>query len=68
MRILMMTALAAMALATAACSGSGADRDSASVGAGAEANLDAENFDVTVNSDDVTLNEAEARQLNVATE
>ena len=67
MRISMMTALVAMILATAACSGSGAEGN-ASVKAGAEANLDAENFDVTVNSDDVTLNEAEARQLNVATE
>ena len=65
MRILMMTA--AIVLATAACSGSGADGN-ASTEAGAEANLDAETFDVTVNSDDVTLNEAEARQLNVATE
>ena len=68
MRLSMMTALAAMALATAACSGSGGDRDNASVEAGSEANLDAENFDVTVNSDDVTLNHAEARQLDVATE
>ena len=68
MRISTMTAIAVMALATAACGGSGADRDDASAEAGAEANLDAENFDVTVNSDDVTLNEAEVRQLNVATE
>ena len=67
MRLSIMTPLAAMVLATSACSGSGSDGN-ASVEAGAEANLDAENFDVTVNSDDVTLNEAEARQLNVATE
>ena len=66
MRISMITVLAAMALATSACSGSGGDNASAE--GGVEANLDAETFDATVNSDDVTLNEAEVRQLNVATE
>ena len=67
MRISMITALAAMALGTSACSGSGGG-DNASAEGGVEANLDAETFNATVNSDDVTLNEAEVRQLNVATE
>ena len=65
MRFLKMTALAALALSTPACSGS--DNENAAP-AGAEANLDAENFDSTITSDEASLNEVESRQLNVPTE
>ena len=69
MRSLKMTILAAFALTAAACSGSGNDNSSADASATAEANLDAENFDTTVTSDEASsLDEAESRQLNVATE
>ena len=67
MRFLKMTALAAFALAAAACSGSGSGNTAAD--ASAEANLEAENFDTTITSDEASsLNEAESRQLNVTTE
>ena len=66
---LKMTALAAFALTATACSGSGNENSaSADASAGAEANLDAENFDNAITSDEASLNEAESRQLNVATE
>ena len=68
MRFLKMTALAVFALTAAACGGSGSENSSADASAGAEANLDAENFDSTITSDEASLNEAESRQLNVATE
>jgi hypothetical protein len=57
-------AVAAIFLAAAGCSGSGTE----DAVAGTEANLDAENFDSTLESDDAVLNEAESRQLNIATE
>ena len=66
---LKMTALAAFALTATACSGSGNENSaSADASAGAEANLDAENFDNIITSDEASLNETESRQLNVATE
>ena len=68
MRFFKLTALAVFALTTAACGGSGAENSSADASAGAQANLDAENFDNTITSDEASLNEAESRQLNVATE
>ena len=69
MRFLKMTALAVFALTAAACGGSGSENSSADASAGPEANLDAENFDSTITSDEASsLNEAESRQLNVATE
>jgi hypothetical protein len=64
MRNSAIAALAAISLAASGCSGSGTE-DAA---AGADANLDAENFDSTLASDDAVLNEAESRQLNIATE
>ena len=68
MQFLKMTALAAFALTAVACSKSG-NENAASADASTEANLDAENFDSTITSDEASsLNEAEARQLNVATE
>ena len=66
MRIQTLLALAAIPLALAACSKSGDDRTATSEQV--EANLDAENFDTTITSDEATLNEAEAQQLNVATD
>jgi hypothetical protein len=69
MRFLKMTSLAVFALTVAACGGSESESSSADAWAGAEANLDAESFDSTITSDDASsLNEAESRQLNVATE
>jgi ABC-type glycerol-3-phosphate transport system substrate-binding protein len=66
MRFLKTTALGALALGAAACSGSG-NEDTAS--AEAAANLEAENLDSTITSDEASsLNEAESRELNVATE
>lgn len=65
MRYLKLMTLAASACLVAACSGSG---DEGAAPPGAEANLDAENFDNTITSDEAVLNEAESRQLNVATE
>ena len=68
MRFLKMTALAALAFAAAACSGSG-NENAASADPSAEVNLEAENFDSTITSDEASsLNEAESRQVNVATE
>ena len=64
MRNLTIAALAAISLATAGCSGS----DTEDAAAGTDANLDAENFDSTLASDDAVLNDAEFRQLNIATE
>ena len=68
MRFLKMTALAVFALTTAACGGSGNENPSADASTEAEANLGAENFDSTITSDEASLNEAESRELNVATE
>ena len=70
MRFLKMTALAGFALTAAACSGSGNENAvSADPSAEASANLDAENFDSTITSDEASsLNEAESRRLNAATE
>ena len=68
MRSLKTTIVAAFALTAAACSGSGNENSSADASATAEANLDAENFDSTITSDEASLNEVESRQLNVATE
>jgi hypothetical protein len=59
-------ALAAITFALAACSGSGNDRSASTEQV--EANLDAENFDTTITSDEAVLNQTEANQLNVATE
>jgi hypothetical protein len=66
MRIRTFLALAAVPLALAACSKSGDDRTASSEGV--EANLEAENFDTTITSDEATLNEAEAQQFNVASD
>ena len=68
MRFLKMTALATLALTAVACSGSANENSSADASTEAEANLHAENFDSTITSDEASLNEAESRQLNVATE
>ena len=67
MRTRTSVALAAITLALAACSGSGGN-DNAASPEQVEANLDAENFDTTITSEEATLNEAEAQQLNVATQ
>ena len=67
MRTRISVAIAAITLALAACSGSGGNENRAS-SEQVEANLDAENFDTTITSDEATLNEAEAQQLNVVTQ
>jgi hypothetical protein len=60
-----MTTVVALASLVAGCGGS---RDDAAAPPGVEANLDAENFDNTITSDEAVLNEAESIQLNVATD
>ena len=60
-------ALIAVTFAVAACSNGGSD-NSVTAAEQMEANLDAENFDATITSDEAVLNESEAQQLNVATQ
>ena len=65
MRFSRVTTVVAFASLVAACGGS---RDEGTAPPGVEANLDAENFDDTITSDQAVLNEAESNQLNVATD
>jgi len=65
MRFSRMMTVVTFASLVAACGGSG---DEGAAPPGAEVNLDAENFDNTITSDEAVLNEAESNQLNVATD
>ena len=54
--------LVLLALGAVACGKSGRDEGSATTTV--EANLDAENFSTTLNSDDAAMNESDIEQLN----
>ena len=66
MHIRTFLALVAVPIALVACGKSGNDRSTSPEQV--EANLEAENFGTTITSEEATLNEAEAQQLNVATQ
>jgi len=59
---------AAMSFALAGCGSRDGNSTGTDSSATVEANLDAENFDNVITSDEAVLNEAETRQLNVGTE
>jgi hypothetical protein len=65
MRFSRMITVVTFASLVAACGGSS---DDGAAPPGSEVNLDAENFDNTITSDEAVLNEAESNQLNVATD